>query len=434
MIRRPKIDLSVVLLLVVAGILAATSVFVYLSLRTDTVSSMVDNGETIRVLLVTEEDGSPISTQVLIYNPRTNRVGLFDVPHDLGAILESLNRVDSISTLYEEGDIDAYRSEIESLLGVSIPFYLALDTEGLSDVVDLAEGLELFIAESYQMAETAGDSQSPAGDGDWGDASGAAGESDAAPGSVALPSTPSSAPAVLLPAGNVTLDGEKVRMYLTSTPPGEPRTDRIMRRLQFTRRFLEMLGDNASSLRHEQVAPYVAASFEKNLDNRSLLALIGQFSVVDTEQMIQRRIQGNFRTVDSDGETKRLLFPHFEGEWLRQSVRQVEQSLASGEEFAEESITISLEILNGTSESGLARRTKELYEGYGFDVVSFDNADASDVEYTRVLDRTGNIAVARRAAGIIRATRIESEPLPGESAIDVTVILGQDFDGTYVRE
>ena len=239
---------------------------------------------------------------------------------------------------------------------------------------------------------------------------------------------------MLLPAGNVTLDGEKVLMYLTSTPPGEPRTERIMRRLQFTRRFLEMLGDNASSLRHDQVAPYVAASFEKNLDNRSLLTLIGQFSLVDTEQMIQRRIQGNFRSVESDGETKRLLFPHFEGEWLRQSVRQVEQSLASGEELAAESITISLEILNGTSVSGLARRTKELYEGYGFDVVSFDNADASDIEHTRVLDRTGNIAVARRAAGIIRATRIESEPLPGESAIDVTVILGQDFDGTYVRE
>ncbi|NBF40406.1 MAG: hypothetical protein GVY14_08310 [Spirochaetes bacterium] len=417
MIRRPKIDLSVVLLLVVAGILAATSVFVYLNLRTDTVSSMVDNGETIRVLLVTEEDGSPISTQVLIYNPRTNRVGLFDVPHDLGAILESLNRVDSISTLYEEGDIDAYRSEIETLLGVSIPFHLVLDTEGLSDVVDLAEGLELFIAESYQMVEASGEVQ---GSGNEVGASG-------------VPSA-SAAPAVLLPAGNVTLDGEKVRMYLTSTPPGEPRTDRIMRRLQFTRRFLEMLGDNASSLRHEQVAPYVTASFEKNLDNRSLLTLIGQFSLVDIEQMIQRRIQGNFRTVDSDGETKRLLFPHFEGEWLRQSVRQVEQSLASGEEFADESITISLEILNGTSVSGLARRTKELYEGYGFDVVSFDNADASDLEHTRVLDRTGNIAVARRAAGIIRATRIESEPLPGESAIDVTVILGQDFDGTYVRE
>ena len=424
MIRRPKIDVSVVLLLLVVGILAATSLFVYLNLRTDTVTSMVDEGETIRVLLVTEEDGSPISTQVLIYNPRTNRVGLFDVPNDLGGILEALNRVDSIATLYEQGDVDAYKSEIEEILGVEIPFYLVLDTGSLADVVDLAEGLELFIADSYLTADLSAGAAGAAIPGAAASDEGAAGVASA--GAAGRP--------VLLPAGNVTLDGEKVQMYLRSVPMDESRTDRIARRLQFTRRFLEMLGDNATELRHEQVAPYVTQSFEKNLDNRSLLALIGRMSLVDTEQVIQRRIQGNFRTVDSNGETKELLFPHFEGEWLRQSVRQVEQSLATGEDFADEAITISLEILNGTTVTGLARRTRELYEGYGFDVVSFATADSSDVEHTRVIDRTGNIELARRAAGIIRATRISSDPLPGESAIDVTVILGQDFDGTYVRE
>jgi hypothetical protein len=284
--------------------------------------------------------------------------------------------------------------------------------------------LELFIAESYgrpaaqSASTTAGEAQT-------------ATEAQTAVESVqAVGSTAGN----MLPAGNVVLDGAKVTTYLTASPPGESRTDRIARRLKFTQRFLEMLGESATQLRHEQVAPYVTDSFEKNLDDRSLLALIGRMSLLNTDQLIQRRIQGNFRSVDSAGETKELLFPHFEGEWLRQSVRQVEQSLASGEDFGDQEITISLEILNGTTVTGLARRTKELYEGYGFDVVSFDNADSSDVEHTQVIDRTGNIEFARRTAGIIRATRIESEPLPGESAIDVTVILGQDFDGTYVRE
>lgn len=429
MIRSPKIDLSVILLLLVVGILAAISIFVYLNLRTDTITSMANDGETIRVLVIAEEEGTPISSQVLIYNPRTNRAGFFDVPQDLGAILETLNRVDSLSALYEQGDVEAYKAEVEQLLGVTVPFYLVLDMEGLETVVDLAEGLELFIAESYQapgvaLGETAQAGATVDGPTD------APGDTAATPDS-GLGASPTG---ILLPAGNVVLDGAKVQLYLTTAPPGESRNDRIARRLQFTRRFLEMLGDNATALRHDQVAPYVSGSFEKNLDKRSLLALIGRMSLVDTEQMIQRRIQGNFRSVDSNGETKELLFPHFEGEWLRQSVRQVEQSLASGEEFADDAITISLEILNGTTVTGLARRTKELYEGYGFDVVSFDNADSSEVEHTRVIDRTGNVEFARRAAGIIRASRVESEPLPGESAIDVTVILGQDFDGTYVRE
>ena len=163
MMRRPKIDLSTILLLVVVAILGATAVFVYLSLRTDTVTSMADNGETIRVLFVVEEEGTPITSQVLIYNPRTNRAGLFDVPRNLGAILESLNRVDGISTLLAEGEVEAYTEEVEELLGVSIPFYMALDMEGLGEVVDLAEGLELFIAESYQASEVETGVRLPAG-------------------------------------------------------------------------------------------------------------------------------------------------------------------------------------------------------------------------------------------------------------------------------
>ena len=407
---------------------------------------MVENDETIRVLMAFEEEGRLISAQVLFYNSVTNRGGIFDVPGNLGAILDTLGRVDSIATLYEQGNVESYKDEVEDLLGVSVPFYVVLDTEGVSDVVDLAEGIELFIPDSQQGP--GGDSQSGAvGVLDRGPDGGSSGEgaeprsfderirSDLIPdGASAAESSSAREGMRLLPAGNVVLDGAKAVTYLTVAPSGESDNDRIARRLKFARRFLQMIGENAGELRHNQVAPYVTSSFETNLDDRSLLALVGRLALLDTSQLIQRRIQGNFREVDSAGETKELLFPHFEGEWLRQSVRQVEQAIGSTDSFADESVDISLEILNGTTVNGLARRTKELFEGYGFDVVSFDNAETSEVEYTQVIDRTGNIDIARRTAGIIRATRITSEPLPNETAIDVTVILGQDFDGTYVRE
>ncbi|MFP4010661.1 MAG: LCP family protein [Spirochaetaceae bacterium] len=448
MTRRPRISLSVVLLVLVVVVLAGTSVLVYLNVRTDVVTQMVEDGETIRVLLVAEEDGTPLSTQVLIYNPKTNRAGVFDVPRDVGAILSSLDRVDGIASLYEEESVRAYREEIEDLLGVSIPFHLVYDMQGLERVVDLAEGLEVFVPESYQNPSF--DGPAPAGpdaaleevdmtgqDGgrDGGEESPGAGEASGdLLGGIELGSSAGPEAEILLPVGNVVLDGAKARLYLTTSPPGESRSDRIARRLQFTRRFLDMLGDKAEELRHEQVAPYAGGSFEKNFDDPSLMALLGHFALLDVDQMIQRRIQGNFRTVDSDGESKQLLFPHFEGEWLRQSVRQVENALASEDGAGAEAVAVSIELLNGTSVSGLARRTRELYAGYGFDVVSVDNADSEDVEHTRVIDRSGNIDVARRVANIIGATRIDSEPLSEESTIDVTVILGQDFDGTYVRE
>ncbi|MFO8064438.1 MAG: LCP family protein [Spirochaetota bacterium] len=443
MIRTPKLSLSFVLLLVAFLVVGITAFVVHRNVRTDSITSMVENDETIRVLIAFEEDERLVSAQVLFYNPVTNRGGIFDVPRKLGAIFDALDRVDSIAALYRENDVETYKDEVEELLDVSVPFYLVLDGEQLSHVVDLAEGMEVFIADSYQ-SEAAGVPSGEAGlVGGNDDSDGVEPQSfderirtDLIPGTVSSEQeqSPSREVESMLPAGNVVLDGAKARTYLTIAPSGESDGDRIARRLKFGRRFLQMLGENADELRHEQVRPYVSSSFETNLDERSLSALIGRLALLDTSQLIQRRIQGNFRQVDSAGETKELLFPHFEGEWLRQAVRQVEQSIGSTESFAEGADSISVEILNGTSVDGLARRTKELFEGYGFDVVSFDNAEEDEVEYTQVIDRTGEIDTARRTAGIIRATRITSEPLTEDSAVDVTVLLGQDFDGTYVRE
>jgi hypothetical protein len=93
---------------------------------------------------------------------------------------------------------------------------------------------------------------------------------------------------------------------------------------------------------------------------------------------------------------------------------------------------IRLEILNGTDVSGLATRTAELYRSYGFDVVAVGNAQSNEVEQTLVVDRVGSEVFARRTADIVRAPTVESEPDP-QAAVDVTVILGKDFDGRYVR-
>jgi hypothetical protein len=51
-----------------------------------------------------------------------------------------------------------------------------------------------------------------------------------------------------------------------------------------------------------------------------------------------------------------------------------------------------------------------------------------------VLDRKGRLDVAKKVADLIRCTRIYSKPDPlMDQAVDVTVILGKDFDGRYVK-
>ena len=74
----------------------------------------------------------------------------------------------------------------------------------------------------------------------------------------------------------------------------------------------------------------------------------------------------------------------------------------------------------------------ELYRSYGFDVVTVGNAIRDDVADTVVIDRIGNEVFANRTAEIIRASLIDLQ-VETQMGVDVTVVLGEDFDGRYVR-
>ena len=390
-------DYGLVLVVVILVVIGLTGVLIFMQVRTDRISSMVDSGKEIRFVFVLEQDGKPAFTDAVFVNTATHRGAIIDIPGNVGSIIGSLNRVDRIDVLYQPGDADAYREKVGELLGVDIPFQIIMTEKELVKQVDLVEGVELFIS---------------------------AASGDSAPEN-----------SVLLPAGNVTLDGSKVLTFLRYTEPGETDAERIGRTQKLLQSYFETLGSHADYLAQNGVSHYLTANLQTNLDSRSVISLVREFSRLSGDQLVMRRVQGNTRTVDSDGESRQLLFPHFEGQWLRQTVRQVDETLASQEPVQDTNVAVRLEILNGTNSNGLARRTADLYQGFGFEISSVGNSDTNDVQSTTVIDRTGNMALAQRAAEIIHAKRVISEPaVTGDSGVDVTVILGKDFDGTYVRE
>jgi hypothetical protein len=236
---------------------------------------------------------------------------------------------------------------------------------------------------------------------------------------------------VLLPSGNVILDGSKARLFLAFVDPEETELDRIGRIQKFVQAMLKKMGENAEFLSRETVMPFLRSSMKTNLDSRAFLALCRESAKLDGDRIIFQRVLGNIRTVD----TQDLLFPHFDGQLLRQTVRQISDSLGSTESRGFSEIAISLEIQNGTQTTGLARRTREIFQSFGFDVISFSNAEDQNVEKTRVIDRRGNPETASRVADIIRCSNIVTE-IPDVPAIvmaDVTVLLGKDFDGRYCK-
>jgi anionic cell wall polymer biosynthesis LytR-Cps2A-Psr (LCP) family protein len=132
----------------------------------------------VKTLFVIEDSGTPISSYVLAFYPVTRMAALFDVPPDTGLIIKSLGRTDAISALFKSKDPKAYRNEISRLMAMEIPLYVSMDLDGLEKIVDLLDGLEIFVPNPIELLDQD--------------------------------------PVVLFPQGNNVFDGSKVRSFVTS--------------------------------------------------------------------------------------------------------------------------------------------------------------------------------------------------------------------------
>lgn len=122
-----RIDRSIVFLLIILIILSIAVFVLLFSLKTDSLKDSLSKDNLIKVLVVLEDEGVPVSSNVVTYYPGSKRAAMFDIPGETGLIIRKLGRVDRIDALYIEKGVDDYRLEIQSLTGVPIPFYLVIN-------------------------------------------------------------------------------------------------------------------------------------------------------------------------------------------------------------------------------------------------------------------------------------------------------------------
>jgi anionic cell wall polymer biosynthesis LytR-Cps2A-Psr (LCP) family protein len=391
--------LVLILLLLGGGIF-----FTILTIRSDPIEEALSGDRVISTLFIIEKDDKPLSSYVLFYYPATKRSAIFDIPGELGLIIQRINRVDRIDTVYNPQHIGYFETEIEKFLGVEIHFSVVLSLEDLGKVVDLIEGVEIFIpspVEIYDGKDT-----------------------------------------ILVPSGVRRLDGDKARSYVTYELPEEERELALFRRQRFFLGFIKRLGEKAEYLKEPTVAQIYEPLMKTAMTHRTRTKLFDELAKIDLDRVNIQSVGGNTREVSG----QMLLFPLYDGNLIKEIVRQ---SLAALTRQVEGTLTervFTVEVLNGTTTAGLAGRTAELLRGFGYDVISIGNADHSDYEATEIVDRSGYGDVARNFAEIIRCRNIRSEVSAPESLelgmemniqnleyrSDFTLIIGRDFNGRYV--
>jgi anionic cell wall polymer biosynthesis LytR-Cps2A-Psr (LCP) family protein len=391
--RSRKPDRSVILLALIIVVVAASGVYAFLQLRVDQITDALKKKLPLNTLFIFSEGEKAIFFEVFFYTPDTRKGSLFYVPANLGGVIPRLNKVDGIDALYRRANPAAVRSRIEDLLGASIPCVIDVSSDDVGKLVDLIGGLDIFIPNPVDLTR----------DGTR----------------------------VLLPSGSVSLDGDKAREYISYVDPLETDADMIGRRQKFLQSLLKGLGEKNAFLLQRSSLRMLKSLMRSNLSLRALASFVQEMGRFDSERMVLQRVLGTTRSVDG----RDLLFPHQEGELLKQAVKQAVAANTSSEFVAPDSLSLTVEVLNGTKTPGLAMRARELLQSYDLEVMPPNNADNDQYQNTVVLDRKGKMDDAKKVADIIKCTRIYSKPDPQlDQAVDVTVILGKDFDGRFVKQ
>ena len=399
--RAVKRDASVFLLALIILLVVFGIVFSVISFRSNPVEDAVNTNRVINVLFVIEDNKMPLSTYLLMYYPATKRAAIFDIPGELGLLISRINRVDRIDKVYDPHRISGYENEIEKLLGVEINFSIVITKENLVYIVDLLEGVEIFIPSPVFHWDDDG--------------------------------------IILFPSGMTVLDGDKASLYAVYSLPHEDSEMAVFRRQRFFLGFLNRHIQMNESLKNPGASKMYYSLFKSGMNQRTLMNLFNEFVHIDTDRTNIQSVGGNLREVSG----QMLIIPHWDGNLIKEIVRQTLSTLTREVEdhMIERSLTV--EVLNGTTVNGLAGRTAEMLRSFGYDVISIKNADRVNYENTVVIQHSGDDDMVNSFADLIRCKNIRREKILDENVdemmihdidykADITLLLGRNFNGRYV--
>ena len=390
--RSRRADRSIILLVLILAVIAGAVTYAVLQLRVDQITDSLKKKQPLNTLFIFSDGDRALFFEVFLYNPQTRKGSLFYVPPNVGSVIATINRVQGIDTLYRRQDPRPLKQKVQDLLGVTLQGVIDISLEDTVRLVDLVGGVDVFIPNPVDLSVA--DSR------------------------------------VLLFSGSVWLDGDKARDFVSYRDPLEAEADAVGRRQKFLQALLKGLGENEVFLLQRGPLRMLRSLVRTDLPGRALSSFVAEMGKFDSERMVLQRVLGTTRSVDG----RDLLFPHQDGELLKQAVKQAMAANASNEFISPDALTITVEVLNGTKTPGLAGRARDLFQSYDLEVTAPNNADNDQYQNTVVLDRKGNLDAARKVADLIHCTRIFSKPDPQiDQAVDVTVILGKDFDGRWVK-
>lgn len=387
-----KIDHSKIIVGIILLVIIANIVFFIFLFQKNEIEKKVLAEEQINILFTVSENNELLFSEVFLYNPKSNKGGLFYIPSNLGIKKRGNDNsqeehFDKILSIYDTGSLSNFREEIERFMGISIPFVIDISLDDLGRIIDLLGGIEVFISNPVN-SEYKGNK-------------------------------------ILLPSGSVVLDGDKVKIFTTYEENLD--SEQSSRKHRVIEGFLTRIGTKEINdfLLNENAFKYLRDFVNINFSDNALKTFIIEMNNLNTEQLVFKNVLGNEKEIPGiDGV---VLFPFYEGELIKMNTKQLIDAMASMElEYPFEIYSV-IEVLNGTDIPGLAKSVKILFESLGITVLSIGNADNFNYQDTIIINKKAADQDAGRIKEILNCGIVENDFNP-ESESDIIIILGRDYN------
>lgn len=384
--------MSVILIFLAIGIIigAIYSIFCF---KESKVAQLIKEKSILSALIV-ENNGKKTQSIILgFYNPDTGKLAFIFLPERTRLKVDYQDKpaYDTIENIYFRGGMSVVRRTIERLTNASFAFTLAFDLGVVEKLVDLLEGMEVLNPNSLNYMDV------------------------------------DKRIFVRVPKGRNMLDGAKVKQMLFSRNDSSGSKLIIDNHQVIGESLLDRSSDIAQLLSHPRILKRLQKDVDTNFSKKDIRALIGEMEKVDSSRIVYYRMFGKNTVIKNES----YVTPIENGKWLKERIENVKKFITD-EGPAPIDDDVAIEILNGSGNPGQAQSLRNYFLEYGFNVVHYGNALRNDYEKTLVIDRIGRPSLAKRIADIINCKQVYTR-IDESLMVDVTIIIGNDFEGKYVR-
>jgi LCP family protein required for cell wall assembly len=330
-------------------------------------------------------DGSRSDTiMVVSIDPPTKSVVMVSLPRDLWVSIPGYFQ-QRINVAHTAGGPALVGRTIEANFGIRIHHFARINFRGFEDIVDAVGGVMVDVERTIKDDE--------------------------------YPTEDYGVMRLFIPPGPQHMDGRTALQYARSR-----HSENDFGRARRQQRVLMALRDRGLQLNILPKVPSLIGLVQKAIQTdvgvTDMLALARLGTEIERDRIKSVVVDASLADPFVGAAGEDLLMP-----------RRVDIQRAISRAFAEATgQTARVEVLNGTSRVGIARRLGDQLAAAGYDVVRIDTADRTDYNDTSLVILNGDQRAATTLAARLRLpqTAVQLAPVPNSPA-DIRIILGSDY-------